>query len=49
MNNNTVLTVYPLLKDADAQAKNGLLNGGSAPIISEAFDVFSAVNTLGGL
>jgi hypothetical protein len=47
--NNTTLTVYALLKDADAQVVNGVLYNGDPTLTGEASSVFSDVNSLGGL
>jgi serine/threonine protein kinase len=45
--NQTTLTVFALLDDADRLAVNGLL--GDATLRHEALDVFGGINSLGGL
>jgi hypothetical protein len=47
--NNTTLTVFALLQDADRLAVGGVLYGGDKKLRDEALNVFDAVNSLGGL
>jgi hypothetical protein len=47
--NQTTLTVFALLADADRLAVNGLLDNGDATLRREALDVFGGINSLGGL
>jgi autotransporter-associated beta strand protein len=47
--NDTTLTVFALLKDADSLAVNGVLYNRDLTMRNEALNVFSGINSLGGL
>jgi hypothetical protein len=47
--NNTTLTVFAILEGADCLAVNGVLYNGDSTLCKEALNVFSGINSLGGL
>jgi hypothetical protein len=47
--NGTTLTVFAILEGADSLAVNGVLYNGDSTLRKEALNVFSGINSLGGL